>query len=177
MSDSLSQEEIDAMLKNVGTSGDSKETGAELKPSAYPSSSTSSQAGQSTEQAGRSQKPLVQRVDFPQLKPHPKTSLERPDRKIFYNIPLMLSGELGTAEMTVRDLLELEEGSVVKLDKMAGESATVLVNDQFLGQAEIVVVNDRFGLRITTIGKEKTREEKEEQEKGRSQQTAEPEKE
>lgn len=117
--------------------------------------------------AGKSKKPLVQRVEFPHLKSRPQTVLERPDRKIFYQIPFILSGELGTAEITVKDLLEMKVGSVVKLDKMAGESAAVLVNDQYLGQAEIVVVNDRFGLRITAIGKEKTKEEKEEQEKGR----------
>ena len=115
----------------------------------------------------KSKKPLVQRVEFPHLKSRPQTALERPDRKIFYQIPLILSGELGTAEITVRDLLEMKVGSVVKLDKMAGESAAVLVNEQYLGQAEIVVVNERFGLRITAIGKEKTNEEKEEQEKGR----------
>ena len=52
----------------------------------------------------------------------------------------------------MRDLLKLEEGSVIKLEKMVGESAAVLLNNQYLGQAEIVVINDRFGLRITSIG-------------------------
>ncbi len=169
MGNSLSQEEINAMLKNM--SGDSTKK-ANGSGAATPVPSAQDSPGKSVaEQAGKMQKPLVQRVEFPQLKPLPRTSLERPKRKIFYNIPLILSGELGKAELTVRDLLELEEGSIVKLDKMAGESATVLVNDQYLGQAEIVVVNDRFGLRITAVGKEKAKEEKEE-EKGRPGQAA-----
>ncbi|MEW5919735.1 MAG: FliM/FliN family flagellar motor switch protein [Bacillota bacterium] len=168
MSESLNQEELDAMLKNLaGSSGDAVDGRHVFDAAAYASRPESSLKSESAEPLGKNKMPLVQRVDFPQLKPRPQTSIERPDRRIFHNIPLILSGELGTAEMTVKDLLELEEGSVVKLDKMAGESATVLVNEQYLGQAEIVVVNDRFGLRITAIGKEKTREEKEEQEKGR----------
>ena len=110
--------------------------------------------------------PLAQCVEFLQLKPPARTGAERPDPRFFRNIPLILSGELGTAEITVRELLALEEGSVVKLDKLVGESATVLVNEQYLGQAEIVVVNERFGLRITTVGRAESQEEKEEQGKG-----------
>ena len=110
----------------------------------------------------KAKKPLVQRVEFPQLKPRVKAVTGRAHGSLYNNIPLVMSGELGTTEIKVRDLLALEEGSVVRLDKTAGESATVLVNEQFLGYAETVVVNDRFGLRITTIGKEALGDKKEE---------------
>jgi flagellar motor switch protein FliN len=61
---------------------------------------------------------------------------------------------LGTAVVTVRDLLNFEEGSVIKLNKIAGDSSTLLVNEQYLGQAEVVIINERFGIRVTTVGLE-----------------------
>ena len=148
----MSQEELDAMLKSLADDAGKAERSGEN--------------GSMPEAAGNNKKPLVQRVEFAPLKPRPSSSAQHPHGNLFNNIPLVLCGELGTAEITVRELLALEEGSVVKLDKIAGESATVLVNEQYLGQAETVVVNDRFGLRITTIGKEALRDKKEEPQKG-----------
>ncbi len=164
----MSQEELDAMLRSMAGNGDADSSKGE---------SDMAGAGEPTPAAGMDEectakivednkKPLVQRVEFAQLKPRPKSGTRQtPEESLYNNIPLVLSGELGTVEITVRELLALEEGSVVKLDKTAGESATVLVNEQFLGQAETVVVNDRFGLRITTIGKDVPKDRKEEAEK------------
>lgn len=158
----MSQEELDAMLKSMAI-GDADYSEMEKAPAPPPRDSMDEKYGTDAMEKGK--KPLVQRVEFTQLKPRAKPAALQPHESLFNNIPLVLSGELGTAELTVRELLALEEGSVIKLDKIAGESATVLVNEQFLGHAETVVVNDRFGLRITTIGKEIVRDKKENPEK------------
>ncbi|MBU0481462.1 MAG: flagellar motor switch protein FliN [Proteobacteria bacterium] len=67
------------------------------------------------------------------------------------DIPLKVSVELGRAKMIINKLLQLTQGSVVELDKAAGEPVDILVNDKLLGKGEVIVVNDRFGIRITEI--------------------------
>ena len=66
-------------------------------------------------------------------------------------VPLDLAGERGRARMTIQDLLGLGPGSVIELDKVAGEALDILVNDRLVARGEAVVVNDKFGVRITDI--------------------------
>ena len=70
---------------------------------------------------------------------------------LLMDVPLDLSGELGRARMTIQDLLGLGPGSVIELDKIAGEALDILVNDRLVARGEAVVVNDKFGVRITDI--------------------------
>ena len=67
------------------------------------------------------------------------------------DIPITLSMELGRTRMCIRDLLRLNQGSVVKLDRPAGEPLDILVNGCLIARGEVVVVNERFGIRITDI--------------------------
>ena len=67
------------------------------------------------------------------------------------DVPLDLSVELGRSRMTIQDLLGLGPGSVIELDKIAGEPLDILVNDRLVARGEAVVVNDKFGVRITDI--------------------------
>lgn len=67
------------------------------------------------------------------------------------DIPLEVTVELGQTKMIINDMLQLAQGSVVELDKPAGEPAEIYVNDKLLGKGEVIVVNDRFGVRITEI--------------------------
>ncbi len=67
------------------------------------------------------------------------------------DVPLDITVELGRTRMTIRQLLALGPGSVVELDKEAGEPLDIVVNGQLLARGEAVVVNDRFGIRITDI--------------------------
>ncbi|MGI6096682.1 MAG: flagellar motor switch protein FliN [Dethiobacteria bacterium] len=95
------------------------------------------------------QRHVAQRVNFMPLKP------SRPQRTIknktyFSKIPFTLSAELGTAKITLRDLLNMEKGTVIKLDKPADETVNVLINDLKLARGEVVVINDYFGVRITS---------------------------
>ena len=66
-------------------------------------------------------------------------------------MPLELSVELGRTRMSIQELLSLGPGSVVELDKVAGEPLDILVNDRLVARGEAVVVNDKFGIRITDI--------------------------
>lgn len=67
------------------------------------------------------------------------------------DIPITLSLELGHTRMSVRELLQLTQGSVVKLDRPGGDPLDILVNGCLVAQGEVVVINDRFGVRITDI--------------------------
>jgi flagellar motor switch protein FliN/FliY len=71
--------------------------------------------------------------------------------ELILDVPVTLSMELGRTRISIRDLLQLNKGSVVKLDRPAGEPLDVLVNGCLIARGEVVVVNERFGLRITQI--------------------------
>ena len=71
--------------------------------------------------------------------------------ELLLDVPLDLSVELGRARMSIQDLLNLSPGSVIELDKIAGEALDILVNDRLVARGEAVVVNDKFGVRITDI--------------------------
>ena len=67
------------------------------------------------------------------------------------DVPLEVNVELGRTRMTIQDLLSLSPGSVIELDKVAGEALDILINDRLVARGEAVVVNDKFGIRITDI--------------------------
>ncbi len=70
---------------------------------------------------------------------------------LLLDVPLDLSVELGRARMSIQDLLNLSPGSVIELDKIAGEPLDFMVNGRLVARGEAVVVNDKFGVRITDI--------------------------
>lgn len=67
------------------------------------------------------------------------------------DIPLDVTVELGRTSMIINKMLQLTQGSVVELDKAAGEPVEIFVNNKLLGKGEVIVVNERFGVRITEI--------------------------
>lgn len=75
------------------------------------------------------------------------------DRNIdlILDIPLKLTVELGRTKMLVSELLNLGQGSVVELNKLAGEPMEILVNDKLIARGEAVVVNEKFGVRLTDV--------------------------
>jgi flagellar motor switch protein FliN len=68
--------------------------------------------------------------------------------KLLENIDVALTVEVGRAELTIRDLLRLSEGSVIELNRMAGDPLDVLVNGTLIAKGEVVMVGDRFGIRF-----------------------------
>jgi len=82
----------------------------------------------------------------------PQSSEEQGRRlDLLLDVPLDVSVELGRNRMTIQDLLALGPGSVIELDKVAGEPLDILINDRLVARGEAVVVNDKFGVRITDI--------------------------
>ncbi|MES9816417.1 MAG: flagellar motor switch protein FliN [Candidatus Thiodiazotropha sp.] len=67
------------------------------------------------------------------------------------DVPVTISMEIGRTKINIRNLLQLNQGSVVELDRLAGEPMDVLVNGTLIAQGEVVVVNEKFGLRLTDI--------------------------
>ena len=67
------------------------------------------------------------------------------------DIPVQLSVEIGRTRTSIKNILQLAQGSVVELDAMAGAPMDVLINGYLIAQGEVVVVNDRFGIRLTDI--------------------------
>lgn len=66
-------------------------------------------------------------------------------------VPLQVSVHIGSTKMLIKDLLQLGQGSIIELSKIAGEPMDVLVNDRLIARGEVVVVNDKFGIRLTDI--------------------------
>ncbi|PWG63655.1 flagellar motor switch protein FliN [Sediminicurvatus halobius] len=70
---------------------------------------------------------------------------------VILDIPVTLSMEIGRTRINIRNLLQLNQGSVVELDRLAGEPMDVLVNGTLVAHGEVVVVNERFGIRLTDV--------------------------
>ena len=74
-----------------------------------------------------------------------------PDLDLILDIPVTLSMEVGNTQIAIRDLLMLGHGSVIELDRLAGEPLDVLVNGTLIAHGEVVVVNEKFGIRMTDV--------------------------
>ena len=78
-----------------------------------------------------------------------------PDGEVSMNsildVPVVISMEIGRTHIPIRNLLQLNQGSVVELDRLAGEPMDVLVNGTLIAQGEVVVVNEKFGIRLTDV--------------------------
>lgn len=74
-----------------------------------------------------------------------------PDLEMILDIPVRLSMEVGNTQISIRDLLQLGQGSVIELDRLAGEPLDVLVNGTLIAHGEVVVVNEKFGIRMTDV--------------------------
>jgi len=70
---------------------------------------------------------------------------------VILDIPVTISMEIGSTKINIRNLLQLNQGSVVELDRMAGEPLDVVVNGTLIAHGEVVVVNEKFGIRLTDI--------------------------
>ncbi len=70
---------------------------------------------------------------------------------VILDVPVSLSMEIGRTKISIRNLLQLNQGSVVELDRLAGEPMDVLVNGTLVAHGEVVVVNEKFGIRLTDV--------------------------
>ena len=79
------------------------------------------------------------------------TGLEGPNLDVILDIPVSISMEVGSTDINIRNLLQLNQGSVIELDRLAGEPLDVLVNGTLIAHGEVVVVNEKFGIRLTDV--------------------------
>lgn len=99
------------------------------------------------------QQAAVQAAEFDSLQGSDKNGVAGVGENLdtILDIPVTLSMELGRTRMTINNLLKLNQGSVVELERLAGEPLDMLVNGCLVAHGEVVVVNDRFGVRLTDI--------------------------
>lgn len=93
---------------------------------------------------------FVQQARFSPLSPVGTTALPS-NLGLIYDVPLQVSVELGKATKTIREILELGPGSVIELNRLAGEPVDMIVNGKLIAKCEVVVINETFGIRITEI--------------------------
>ncbi|MFE8069514.1 flagellar motor switch protein FliN [Marinobacteraceae bacterium S3BR75-40.1] len=74
-----------------------------------------------------------------------------PDLDVILDIPVTISMEVGNTQIPIRNLLQLNQGSVIELDRLAGEPLDVLVNGMLIAHGEVVMVNEKFGIRLTDV--------------------------
>lgn len=95
----------------------------------------------------------VQPVDIPDLQSSPSSGDDdvKVDLDMILDIPVTISMEIGRTKINIRNLLQLNQGSVVELDRFAGEPLDVFVNGTLIAHGEVVVVNEKFGIRLTDV--------------------------
>lgn len=93
----------------------------------------------------------VQPAVFSSFEEVPVQVPETKNLNMLLDIPLQVTVELGRTSRTVRDILELGSGSIIELDKLAGEPVDILLNNQLIAQGEVVVIDENFGVRLTEI--------------------------
>ncbi|MGB5855770.1 MAG: flagellar motor switch protein FliN [Oceanisphaera sp.] len=93
----------------------------------------------------------VELDDFNDNGDKPLSGEERRKLDGILDIPVTISMEVGRTQISIRNLLQLNQGSVVELDRLAGEPLDVMVNGTLIAHGEVVVVNDKFGIRLTDV--------------------------
>ena len=92
----------------------------------------------------------VQQHEFDNLQEENRIPTER-DIDFLLDIPVEITVRLGSTRMLIKELLQLGQGSVVELEKLAGEPMEILANNKLIARGEVVVVNEKFGIRLTDI--------------------------
>lgn len=95
----------------------------------------------------------VKPFNLPQLEKGSVQANVESNLELLQDIPLTVTVEIGRSKMLVKDVLKLTVGSVVELDKLAGEPVDVLVNGKVIARGEVIAVNENYGIRITEIVK------------------------
>ncbi|MDR2102341.1 MAG: flagellar motor switch protein FliN [Treponema sp.] len=100
--------------------------------------------------AGMGQPANVQSVQFPSLMPHP-TPQEQGNIGLIMDVSMEMTVELGRTRKLIKEILGFGEGTIIELDKLAGEPVDILVNHKLIAKGEVVVIDENFGVRVTEI--------------------------
>ncbi|MBN1267483.1 MAG: flagellar motor switch protein FliN [Anaerolineales bacterium] len=126
--------------QDINVAGETgSQSAAELTPAAAPPASQDAPGN-------------IMAADFQSLSPADSNGNSgRSSIDMLMDVPLKVTVELGRTRMIVREVLDLQSGSVVELDRMAGEVVDILINERLIAKGEVVVVDDKFGVRITEM--------------------------
>ena len=102
-----------------------------------------------TEDADSEQEDNISSVRFPQMSK--RVAGKKVDVSVFENIPINLSVELGRSQVSLKEVFELSEGSIIELERLVGEPLDLVVNGQVVAQGEVVAIDHNYGLRVTSI--------------------------
>ena len=128
--------DIDAIKEAGGNEG--KSEGADIGADETPA-------------AVKTVKKPVKKLEFASFDESDKTAEPPKNLDFILDIPLTISVELGRTKMVINDMLQLGQGSVIELAKLAGEPLDIYVNGKLMARGEVVLVNDKFGVRLTDI--------------------------
>jgi len=103
------------------------------------------------EQAIADELDSVSTVALDEFQSEKNDAARNPELEVILDIPVSISMEVGRTSITIRNLLQLNQGSVIELDRLAGEPLDVLVNGTLIAHGEVVVVNEKFGIRMTDV--------------------------
>jgi len=106
-------------------------------------------AADSGNSSGGSRLPMEEFGSVP--KNNDPVTLDGPNLEVILDIPVSISMEVGSTDINIRNLLQLNQGSVIELDRLACEPLDVLVNGTLIAHGEVVVVNEKFGIRLTDV--------------------------
>ena len=95
--------------------------------------------------------PVIQPAVFSNFAQQPLPQAEAKNLSMLLDIPLQVTVELGSTSRSVKEILELSTGSIIELDKLAGEPVDILINNRLIAKGEVVVIDENFGVRVTDI--------------------------
>ncbi len=151
----LTQEEIEVLLK--GTKETLKESGPMDSPFAGEGRGANLDSGAESlkttleEPQPTPSKPFIKPADFEEFRSGSVAEEPISDMGVLLDIPLSISVELGKSRCYVKDLLSLTAGSIVELDRLAGDPVDILVNGKMFAKGEVVVIDENFGVRIREV--------------------------
>ncbi|HYG60512.1 MAG TPA: flagellar motor switch protein FliN [Symbiobacteriaceae bacterium] len=123
-----------------------------MKPAGLSQAEIDALFSSSTGDAGAPAPPSPQPALFPSLEPAaPGVHTDPSSIGVLANVEMEVAVHLGQTRRSIREILALSEGSVLELDRLAGESVDILVNNRLVARGEIVVIGENFGVRITEL--------------------------
>jgi len=154
----MEQNEIDELMKGLDTGSSSSVDTEEVEQQPTSDDNFSWDDVQEELEATRKEDPVmelpkteVSPAGFEELQSTHDESQNNLDINFILDIPLTLTVELGRSRMLISELLQLGQGSVLELTKLAGEPMDIFVNQRLIARGEVVVVNEKFGVRLTDI--------------------------
>jgi flagellar motor switch protein FliN/FliY len=145
-SQTLSQADLDALLQAAGDGG-TEEAGAAAPTNGDKGASPDAEASRADTPASDAAQPL----EWPDLADSAPTKVDPRRVTMLNDVDLRVKIQLGKTRMLVEDVLKLGEGSVVELDKLAGDPVDVFVNDRLIARGEVLVLNDNFCVRVSEV--------------------------